>query len=109
MGPDSFMNRTLIALQIQSSFQKCLPFLSFSRQCILTKVKRFPVFLAITSQHHLCRAHQRSLHAVKERSHITNTLENHQKAFLKEITGGPLEITGGGMTIPQKNPQENLV
>ena len=41
------MGTTLLALQIQSSSQKCLHLRSFSRRCIpKKKVKRFPVFTA---------------------------------------------------------------
>ena len=36
-------------------------------------VKQFPVFFAISLQHHLCRANQRSISTVKEQSHMANT------------------------------------
>ena len=39
---------------------------------------------------------------VKERSHIANTLENHRKAFLKDVREGPLEITRWGDNSPEK-------
>ena len=48
-GPNEFMGRTLLALQILSSFQKCLHYRSFSRRSILKKVKQFPVFTELTT------------------------------------------------------------
>ena len=73
---------------------KCFPekfyYQSFLRWCIPKEYKQFPVFLAISSQLHLCRAHQRSL---RQCSYITNT---HLKIIYKI---GPKNFLGR----PHKN------
>ena len=57
------------------------------------KVKRFPVFLAISSQLHLCRAHQRSLHLKSEAISLKRILENYIKIGPKSFLGGHQKTT----------------
>lgn len=61
---------------LKSSFWKSLHYWNFSRWCIPKKVKKFPVFLVVSSHLNLCKVHQRSLQL---NNNIANT---HFKAFL---------------------------
>ena len=55
----------LMDLWVESSFQKSLQYQCFSQWCITKWVRQFPVFLLISPQHHLYRAHQRYLYTWK--------------------------------------------
>ena len=73
VAPNKFMSRIFFSTANLKFFPEKYNYRSFSRRCIPKKFKWFPVFLAVSSQLHLCRAHQRSLRLKSRATSLTHT------------------------------------
>ena len=73
VAPNKFMSRIFFSTANLKFFPEKYNYRSFSRRCIPKKFKWFPVFLAVSSQLHLCRAHQRSLRLKSLATSLTHT------------------------------------
>ena len=72
VGPNGFMGKTLLTLQISSSFQKRLHYWCFSWGCISKKGQTVPSFLADKPTTSPGQGTS-EIFTVKEHSHIANT------------------------------------
>ena len=86
------MGTTLLALQIYSSFQKCLHYWSLSQRCILRNVKWFLVLAAKLTTSPVLDIYEIS--TVKECSHIANAhlkiIRYDLKAFFEDKKKTPV-------------------